>query len=116
MAMFARRTPWPPRPVQWTLGRFMIVIALTALGLGLFRLSLTTRWILLFSAVLALGPRFLARRGYKLTDIVTVLAIILIVMGFLLPVMVQTRARTAGQRTIPIHIPADFHGFLFGNQ
>ena len=114
--MFHRRVSWPPRPVQWTFCHMMIAIALAALGLGLYRLSLTTRLILLFSAALAFAPRFLARRGYKLTDIVTVLAIVLLVIGFLLPAMVQTRFQTAGQRTIPIQIPADPYTFLFGDR
>jgi hypothetical protein len=114
--MFHRRIPWPPRPVQWTLGRLLIVIALTALGLGLIRLSVATRWVLLFSTGLALGPRFLARKGYTLTDIFTVLAIVLLVTVFLLPAMVQARFQSAGRRTIPIRVPADFYTFLFGDR
>ena len=114
--MFHRRNSLPPRPVQWTLGHLMIVIALSALGLGLFRLSLPMRLILLFSTGLAVCPLFLARRGYKLIDIVSVLAIALLTIGFLLPAMVQTRFRTAGQRTIPIRVPASFYSFLFGDR
>jgi hypothetical protein len=94
----------------------MIVIALAALGLGLSRLPSASRWILLFSAGLALGPWFLARRGYRLTDIITVLAIVLLAMGLLLPAMVLARIQSGGRRTMPIRVPAYLARFWFGGR
>ena len=114
--MFHRRDSWPPRPLQWPLSHLMLAIALSAAGLGLSRLSLPMLLLLSFSAVLSLGPLFLARKGFKLVDIVAVLAIALVTIGFLLPVMVQTRIRTAGQRTFPIRVPDNLHSFLFGDR
>jgi hypothetical protein len=114
--MFHRRNWRPTRPIQWTLAHLMIVIALVSLGLGLFRLSMPMRLIVLVSAGMALGPLFLARIGYKLVDIIAVLAIVLLAVGFVLPAMVRTRIQTAGQRTIPITVPASFSSFLFGDR
>jgi hypothetical protein len=113
--MDLRRNGWPVGPLQWNLAHLMTVIALAALGLGLFRLSLAMRLTLLISSGLVLGPPLLARRGYKLIDIVFVLAIAALTMAFLLPAMAQTRIRTAGQRTLPIKVPASFYSFLFGD-
>jgi hypothetical protein len=114
--MVHRRNWWPVRPLQWNLAHLMTAIGLAALGLGLFRLSPAMRLTLLFSAGLVLGPPLLARRGYKLIDIVFVLAIATLTMAFLLPAMAQTRIRTAGQRTIPIEVPTSFYSFLFGDR
>ena len=75
-----------------------------------------SRLILLFSSGLILGPPLLARMGYKLIDIVAVLAIALLAMAFLLPAMAWTRSRTAGQRTFPMKVPVSYYSFLFGDR
>ena len=115
--MFHRRCPWLPRPaLQWTLGEVMIAVVLCAAGLALARLPLSLLILLALACGLTFGPLFLARKGFKLADIITVLALALLTIGFLLPAMVQTRYRTAGRRTLPVTVPADFYSFLFGDR
>jgi hypothetical protein len=91
----------------------MIAIAIGAVGLGLSRLPPWMLALLFVTAGLALGPPLLARKGLKLLDIVAVLAIALLTIGLLLPAMVQTRFRSAGQRTLPVSIPTGLYSFLF---
>ena len=115
--MLHRHCPWlPPPAVQWTLGELMVAIVLCAAGLALARLSLPMLIFLAVASGLALGPRVLARKGFKLVEIITVLAIALLTIGLLLPAMVQTRYRTAGRRTFPAAIPARVHSLLFGDR
>jgi hypothetical protein len=112
--MFTRR--WPPRPVQWTLGHLMVVVVSFALGLGLARLSMATMVVLAVLTGLILSPLLLARRGFKLMDIATLMAVVLLTIGFLLPAMVQTRVRTAGQKTFPIKVPTSVYSLLFDDR
>ena len=115
--MFHHRSAWLPRPaLQWTLGEFMGAIVLCAAGLALARLSLPVLILLALACGLTLGPLLLARKGFRLIDIITVLAIALLTIGFLLPAMVQTRYRSAGRRTFPVTAPASMHSFLFGDR
>ena len=62
---------------------------------------------------LILSSFLLARRGFKLTDIATLMAVFLFTIGFMLPAMVQTRIRTVGQRTFPIKVPTSVYSMLF---
>jgi hypothetical protein len=94
----------------------MVAIAIGAGGLGLSRLSVQSLLVSAISAGLILGPLLLARRGLKLIDIVTLWAVALLTLGFLLPAMVQTRYHSAGQRTLPIRVPENIYSFLFGDR
>ena len=44
------------------------------------------------------------------------MAVALLTIGFLLPAMVQTRIRTAGQRTFPIKVPTSVYSLLFDDR
>jgi hypothetical protein len=112
--IFARR--WPPRPLQWTLGHLMVVVVICALVLGLSRLSMATVIVHAFVTGLILGPLLMARRGFRLMDIATLMAVALLTIGLLLPAMVQTRIRTAGQRTFPIKVPTSVYSLLFDDR
>ncbi|HZW33489.1 MAG TPA: hypothetical protein VFF52_22410 [Isosphaeraceae bacterium] len=115
--MFPRRGPWLPRPaLQWTLGEVMIAVVLCATGLARARLPLPLLILLALAGGLTLDPLLLARRSFRLIDIITVLAIALLTIGLLLPAMVQTRCRTAGGRTFPVTVPASVHSLLFGDR
>jgi hypothetical protein len=96
---------WLPRRNQWNLVHLMILVASCGMLLGLSQLSPMLVMVLAVGSALVVGPFLLARRGFKLVDIVTVLVIVLLTFGFLLPAMVQTRYRTAGRRTLPISVP-----------
>ena len=94
----------------------MVAVVLCAAGLALARLPLPMLILLALAGGLTLGPLLLARKRLRLVDILTVLAIALLTFGLLLPAMVQTRYRTAGRRTLPVTVPADFDSFLFGDR
>ena len=81
-----------PFVLQWTLGHLMVVVVICALVLGLSRLSMATVIVLALVTGLILGPLLLARRGFRLMDIATLMAVVLLTIGFLLPAMVQTRS------------------------
>jgi hypothetical protein len=102
--------------LQWTLGEFIVAIVLCAAGLALARLSLPMLILLALACGLTLGPLLLARKGFRLVDIIAVLAIALLTIGLLVPAMVQTRYRSAGRRTLPVTVPASMHSFLFGDR
>ncbi len=72
--------------------------------------------VLAFVTGLILGPLLMARRGFRLMDIATLMAVALLTIGFLLPAMVQTRVRTAGQRTFPIKVPTSVYSLLFDDR
>jgi hypothetical protein len=114
LAIFPHR--WPPRPVQWTLGHLMVVVVICALGLGLSRLSMATMVVLVLLTGLIVSPLLLARREFKLRDIATLMAIVLLTIGFMLPAMVQMRIRTSGQRTFPIKVPTSVYSLLFDDR
>jgi hypothetical protein len=96
---------WLPPRSQWNLGHLMSAVAACAAALGLARLSGSALMLLALGACLVFGPIFLARKGFSLVDIATVLAIVLLALCFLLPTMAQIRYRSAGQRIFPIPIP-----------
>lgn len=116
LAIFPRRWPHRSHPVQWTLGHLVIVVVTFALGLGLSRLSIAMMVVLALLTGLILAPLLLARRGFKLIDIATLVAVVLLTIGFMLPAMVQTSVRTAGQRTFPIKVPASMYSLLFDDR
>jgi hypothetical protein len=104
--MFHQR--WLPRRSQFNLAHIMILVAVCGAGFGLSRLPATVAALLAVALGIVFGPLVLARKGFKLLDIVTVMAIVLLALGFLLPAMVQTRYRTSGRRTIPVPVPPRF--------
>ncbi len=116
LALFIRRWPPRPEPVQWNLGHLMVVVVICALGLALARLSMETMVFLALGAGLIVSPLSLARRGFRLTDIVTLMAVVLLTIGFMLSAMVQSRVRTAGHRTFPIKVPTSVYSLLFDDR
>jgi hypothetical protein len=99
---------WLSRPWQWSLRSYMINVAVCAAGLVL---SGSPTPMIVFFTILAgavcvcLG---LARHGFKLADITTLLAIILLTAAVLLPAMERTRNRTLGKRFFPCAVPAKY--------
>ncbi len=64
-----------------------------------------------FFTVLAgalLACLILARHGFKLADIMTLMAIILLTAAIILPAMERTRKRTLGKSFSPFAVPARY--------
>jgi hypothetical protein len=47
----------------------------------------------------------MARRGFRLVDVVAVTILFLLTLGLLLPAMARARYRSDGKRTMPSFIP-----------
>jgi hypothetical protein len=96
------------------LRHFGIIVGLTAAGLALARLPAS--WVVLAASLTALiaGPFLLARKGYRLLEIVVVVAVVLLAACLLLPAMHRTRVRTLGRRTVPVVMPDSVRRFLDG--
>jgi len=105
---------WLARPWQWTMRDYLVVVAACAAGLLVSRFP--TPMVVFFTgfAGAVLGCLILAGYGFRLTDIVTLLAIVLLTGAFLLPAMDWTRSRTLGRRTFPFAVPARYSILLFG--
>jgi hypothetical protein len=83
----------------------MILVAGCGLLLALARWSWIGVVALGVGIAIATGPWVMARKGFKLVDILAVLAIVLLTLAFLVPAMVQARYRSAGKRTFPSLVP-----------
>jgi len=68
------------------------------------------------NALVVLATLRLPRHGFRLADVVTVLAILFVASILLLPEMERTRYRTAGGRYFPRLIPARFVALVEGEQ
>jgi hypothetical protein len=107
---------WLSRPWQWSLRDYMVIVVVCAAGLVLC--SAPTPMIAFF-AILA-GAVYaclsLARHGFRITDISTLLAIILLTAAIMLPAMDRTRNRTLGKRFLPFAVPARYIVLFFGSE
>jgi hypothetical protein len=94
----------------------MCVVALCALGLALYGAPIS---MMIFFAALC-GAVYtcinLARHGFKLSDIATLLAIVLLTAAIILPAMERTRSRTFGARFFPSLVPARYITLLYGSK
>src|SRR5262245_36266912 len=92
---------WLSRPWQCSLRDYLLIVATCAAGLWLWGFPMP---LMIFFATLS-GAIFvalrLARHGFKLTDIATLLAIILLTASFVLLAMDRTRTRPAKKPFIP---------------
>jgi hypothetical protein len=106
---------WLSRPWQWTLKDFMILVAVCAAGLVLS--GFPTPMIVFFSILAGaiLVSLSLARHGFRLTDIATLLAFILLTAAMMLPAMERTRDHTLGKRFFPFAVPARYITLLYGS-
>jgi hypothetical protein len=94
----------------------MVVVALCAAGLML-RGSPTVAIICLTVLGAAVYTCFgLARHGFKLAEIATLLAIIVLIAAFMLPVMERTRRSTLGKQSFPSVVPAWYESLLSGSE
>ena len=100
------RPRWIPRRSQWNLGHLIDPDRGLAMFFALSQFSSMLVSTLAVGAAIAVLPWLMARHGFKLVDIATVMAIALLTLGFLVPAMVQIRYRTAGKRTFPIPVAA----------
>jgi hypothetical protein len=85
----------------------MCIVALCAAGLALSGAPIS---VLIFFAALGVAVytcMSLARHGFKLSDIATLLAIVLLTAAIILPAMERTRSRTLGARFFPLSFPPD---------
>jgi hypothetical protein len=103
---------WLAHPWQWTLGHLMIVVAASAAGLALWRASASTIVLVSSLAIVVLGTLLLARSGFTLVDIATVLAIVLLTASLMLPAMQRMRALTLGRRTFPMTVSGALSSLL----
>jgi hypothetical protein len=106
---------WLSRPWQWSLRDYMVIVAVCAAWLALS--GSPTPMIVYFTILV--GAVFtcltLARHGFKLTDITTLLAIILLTAAIMLPAMERTRNRTLGKSFFPFTVPARYVTLLYGS-
>jgi hypothetical protein len=97
---------WLSRPWQWSLRDYMIVVAVCAVGLVLAGYPIL---IIVFFTTVA-GAIYvclrLANHGFKLADVVMLLAMIFLTAAFMLPTMERTRGRTLGKQFFRSFIPA----------
>jgi hypothetical protein len=107
---------WLSRPWQWSLRDYMVVVAVCAAGLVL---SGSPPPMIVFFTTLA-GAVYaclsLGRHGFKLVDIATLLAIILLTAAIVLPAMERTRSRTLGKRFFPSVVPARYLTLFYGSE
>jgi hypothetical protein len=94
----------------------MVLVAVCAAGLVL---SGSPTAVIVFFTILA-GAVYaclsLARHGFKLADITTLLAIILLTAALVLPAMEQTRNRTLGKSSFPFAVPAKYITLFSGSE
>ena len=99
---------WLSRPWQWSLRNYMVVVAVCAAGLVLY--GFPTHIIIFFTT--AIGAICiclrLARYGYKLVDVATLLTLVLLATAIMLPSMEQTRRRTLGKQFFRSLIPGRY--------
>jgi hypothetical protein len=103
---------WLCRPWQWSLRDYMVIVAVSAAGLVLS--GFPTIIIIFFTtgAAAIYICLSLARHGFRLADIATLLAIILVTAAFMLPALEQTRSRALGKRFYQSLIPARYMTLL----
>jgi hypothetical protein len=111
-AMGCRR--WLSRPWQVTLGHYMVLVAVSATGLVVFNWPRPMAIFLLTLALALFGCLRLRWHGFRIADIVTLLAIMLVAVAILLPAMRETRDRTAGKRFFPFAVPQQYVELLYG--
>ena len=107
---------WLSRPWQWSLRGYMVIVAVCAAGLLVSRspTPIIFYFTALAGAVFA-GLR-LAWHGFRLADITTLLAIILLTAAIILPAMVWTRNRTLGKSFFPFAVPAKYITLFSGSE
>jgi hypothetical protein len=107
---------WLSRPWQWSLRDYVIIVAVCSAGLLVSR---SPTPMIVYFTVLA-GAVFtclsLARHGFTLADITTLVAIILLTAAFILPAMERTRNRTLGKSLFPLAIPARYITLFSGSE
>jgi hypothetical protein len=97
---------WLSRPWQCSLRNYLVIVAICAAGLWLWGFP-TPLMILLATLGCAIFVVLrLPRHGFKLTDVATLLAIILLTAAIVLHAMDRTRNRAAGKRFSPSIVPA----------
>jgi hypothetical protein len=105
---------WLSRPWQVTLGHFMVVVAGCASGLVLAGLPRPLAAFLFALALAVFISLRLRWHGFRLADILMLLAILLATIAVLLPEMEATRERTAGRRYYPFAVPQRYVELLYG--
>jgi CHASE2 domain-containing sensor protein len=107
---------WLSRPWQWSLRDYMVIVAVCSAGLLVSRSPMPM--IVFFTALAGalLACLSLARHGFKLVDITTLLAIILLTAAVILPAMERTRNRTLGTSVFPFAVPARYITLFSGSE
>jgi hypothetical protein len=105
---------WLVRPWRVTIGGYAILVASCAAALVISRFPSPMIVFVPAVAVSLLVCFRLPRHGFRLADVTTLLAIILLTSGLLLPEIERTRDRTAGRRYFPHVIPARFIALVRG--
>jgi hypothetical protein len=105
---------WLVRPWQCSLRDYLVIVALCAAALLVRGLPTP---VIIFFAILGAAVYTclrLARHGFKLAEIATLLAIILLIAAFLLPAMERTSRRTMGYQFFPTLVPAWYKSLISG--
>ena len=107
---------WLSRPWQWSLRDYMVIVAVCSAGLLVSR-SPTPIIVFLTGLVGAvLACLILAGHGFKLADIMTLLAIILLTAAIILPAMESTRNRTLVKSSFRFAVPARYISLFSGSE
>ena len=107
---------WLSRPWQWSLRDYLVVVAVCA---ALLMLSGAPTPMIVFFTILAGAVHAclsLARHGFRLIDISTLLVIILLTAALVLPAMERTRNRTLGNSFFPFAVPARYILLMSGSE
>jgi hypothetical protein len=114
LALAAGYRRWLSRPWQLSLRDYLATIALCAGALSLPAMPTSLVIVLTIVAASVLITLRLAQFGFRLADVLTMLAIILLTAAFLLPAMEQMRAQTLGKRSFPPVVPARYLSLFSG--
>ena len=105
---------WLAHPWQLTFCHYMVGIACCASGLVLLSCPRPMAAFLVVVTFALFASLRLQQFGYRLVDILTLLAILLMTIAVLLPEMVATHDRTAGKRYFPFAVPQRYIELLYG--
>jgi hypothetical protein len=107
---------WLSRPWQWSLRDYLVAVAIWAAALVLSRYPTL---VIIFFAI-ASGAIYislsLARHGFRLADIATLLAMILLTAAIILPALERSRSRTPGTPVFRSFIPDRYITLFSGSR
>jgi hypothetical protein len=99
---------WLSHPWQWSLKDYMTVVAACSAGLLVCRCPAPMIVYFAAFAVALVACLSLPRHGFRLVDVATVLAILLLTAALILPAMERAGGRSLGKSYFPFSAPGRF--------